>query len=74
MARFIYEIRPQTLVPDNEELTFGSDVAYRPGDVFEHGGRELFVDCVGYDVITKWAAQPDSMTISKTLHCRRVVA
>ena len=74
MPRFIYDIRPEQLVNDDTETVFERDLEYKIGDVFEHGGRELFVESVSEEVLTKWETQPDSMTIARTLHCRLVTA
>ena len=69
MRRFVYTIMPASLIPEDAEYIFESAEELKVGDEVERAGRRLLVERVEEDDAS---SDPESGSISRTLHCREV--
>ena len=71
VRRFVYTIVPASLIPEDAEYIFESAEELKAGDEFERAGRRLLVERVEED---DTSSEPQTGSISRTLHCREVEA
>ena len=60
---------PASLIPEDAEYIFESAEELKVGDEVERAGRRLLVERVEEDDAS---SDPESGSISRTLHCREV--